>query len=371
MLSSLRNEPESPLQRAPARSGPWTRRVRQWFVGRTSKPAAPGGTQKPLPRRGVHRVLVCRVSHTLGNTLLVTPLIREIERVFPGAEIDIVTRSTAADAIFGRFDRVRTVFALPGHGFSSPHRVASVLHALRTRAYDLAIDPGLLSATDRMYVQVANATWKIGYASKPAGALTHAIAAPADLRHVAKLPVYLLREALNEAHDETYPALGIALSDAERSWGRAMLDEIAGGHGPVVALFTAATGGKHLGADWWQAFAAHCATSMPDARIVEIVPLAGSSVLDNRWPTYYSTDLRRLAAVLSAASRFVAADCGVMHLACAANAPTVGLFRGTSIPEWGPYGARDLALDVTALSPFAVAGALSAFDDGAVAAALS
>jgi len=210
-----------------------------------------------------------------------------------------------------------------------------------------------------MYVHLANATWKIGYATKSGHGLTHAIAAPSDLRHVGKLPVHLLREALQDAHHDPYPALGIALSADEKAWGRAMLDEIAGRDGPVVALFTAATGGKHLGAEWWQRFARCYADAMPEARIVEIVPLAGRSVLDGRWPTYYSTDLRRLAAVLSAASRFVAGDCGVMHLACAAHVPTVGLFRGTNIPEWGPYGARDLAIDVTSMSPDAVANALS------------
>jgi ADP-heptose:LPS heptosyltransferase len=61
-------------------------------------------------------------------------------------------------------------------------------------------------------------------------------------------------------------------------------------------------------------------------------------------------------------SRFVAADCGVMHLACAANAPTVGLFRGTNIAEWGPYGNRDLAFDVTSMGPDAVAKVIAAID---------
>jgi hypothetical protein len=178
--------------------------------------------------------------------------------------------------------------------------------------------------------------------------------------------VYLLREALKDDHRELYPSLGIALSFAERAWGRAMLDEIAGRDGPVVALFTAATGGKHLAAAWWQAFATRYANAMPLARIVEIVPLTGQSVLEDRWPTYYSTDLRRLAAVISVASRFVAADCGVMHLACAANTPTVGLFRGTNIAEWGPYGPRDLAFDVTSMLPDAVANILAAIDERAI-----
>lgn len=89
----------------------------------------------------------------------------------------------------------------------------------------------------------------------------------------------------------------------------------------------------------------------------------GRSMLENRWPTYYSTDIRRLAAAISAIARFVAADCGVMHLASAANAPTAGLFRGTRIAEWGPYGPRDLALDVTSIAPEAAADAVVAADE--------
>ena len=363
MLSNLGDDDKLRAQRAASQSRSWARWATQWAVQRTLGPTPVSSNAEPLPRRGIHRVLVCRVSHTLGNTLLITPLIQEIEQVFPGCEIDIVTRSQAGAAIFGQFDRVRRVFEIPNHGISSPHRIASVIRALRTQTYDLAIDPGLLSTTDRLYVRLANAKWKIGYATKSTDGLTHAIDAPIEVRHVGKVPVYLLREAMKDAQRGNYPSLGIALTFAERAWGRAMLDEVAGRDGPVVALFTAATGDKHVGAAWWHCFATRYADAMPEARIVEIVPLSGQSVLDRRWPTYYTTDLRRLASVLSVASRFVSADCGVMHLACASNVPTAGLFRGTDITEWGPYGMRDLAFDVTSMPPDEVASVLAAIDE--------
>lgn len=344
---------------APDARDAWRARVRWWPIRRTSRDAATDGSFAPLPSRGIHRVLVSRVSHTLGNTLLITPLIREIERVYPGAEIDVVTRSAVATAIFGSFDRVRTIHQLPNHGVSSPLRIASVLRALRKRPYDLAIDPGLLSTTDRLYVRAANARWKIGYANKSGGGLTHGIAVPPDLRHVGKLPVHLLRAARNDGSRDAYPSLDIALSGTERARGRAMLDEIVPGDGPVIGLFTAATGNKCLGAAWWQAFAAQYVAAIPNARLVEVIALSGRSMLDNRWPSYYSTDVRRLGTVISGISRFVAADCGVMHLACAAGVPTVGLFRGTEIAEWGPYGSRDLAFDVTSMPPEAAARVLT------------
>src|SRR5579864_9139539 len=55
----------------------------------------------PVPSFGIFRILICRVTHSLGNTLLVTPLVRELEATYPGAEIDIVTRSEVATDIFG------------------------------------------------------------------------------------------------------------------------------------------------------------------------------------------------------------------------------------------------------------------------------
>ena len=75
------------------------RRVARWLVratfGRGRNPAESG----PLPAEGIHRILICRVSHTLGNTLLLTPLLRELQKIYPGAEIDVVTRSQVAEEI--------------------------------------------------------------------------------------------------------------------------------------------------------------------------------------------------------------------------------------------------------------------------------
>src|SRR5690606_37540564 len=44
-------------------------------------------SDQPVPDRGIHRILVVKISHTLGNTLLLTPLLQELEARFPGAEI--------------------------------------------------------------------------------------------------------------------------------------------------------------------------------------------------------------------------------------------------------------------------------------------
>ncbi|WP_254427179.1 hypothetical protein [Rhodanobacter sp. C01] len=44
-----------------------------------------------LPPRDIFRILLLRPNHRLGNTLLLTPLLIELEQRYPGAEIDLIT----------------------------------------------------------------------------------------------------------------------------------------------------------------------------------------------------------------------------------------------------------------------------------------
>jgi len=73
-------------------------------------------------------------------------------------------------------------------------------------------------------------------------------------------------------------------------------------------------------------------------------------MLSSRYPTFYSSNVRRLAGVLSQLSLFVSSDCGIMHLACASGVPVAGIFSATDPMEWGPYGPHDRAIDACGLT---------------------
>lgn len=338
------------------------RRVARWLV----RTAFGRGRNEPetglLPADGIHRILICRVSHTLGNTLLLTPLLRELQKIYPGAEVDVVTRSEVAEEIFGNFRCVRHIYRLPRHGVATPWRLARIVRTLRAQKYDLAIDPCVRSQSDRIGVLAARATRKLGYvAPGKSGSLSHRIAVPASVRHAGQLPVYLLRSATGHSVQALYPPLDVCLTPAERELGAGLLAALTPAHAaptPLIGLFASATGTKHLGAEWWQRFARHLAERAPGVDIVEIVPVSGTALLGKNIPTFYSSDLRRLASVISGLSMFVSADCGVMHLACASGTPTVGLFAVTDVREWGPYGVRDTALEIGTRTPEQVADAL-------------
>ncbi len=68
-------------------------------------------------------------------------------------------------------------------------------------------------------------------------------------------------------------------------------------------------------------------------------------------------DLLAVAAVLERATLFIGNDSGLMHLAAAAGAPTLGLFGPSDERVYGPYGARTRALrgrayaDIMAIGP--------------------
>ena len=334
------------------------RRAVRWLFSLFSTPVAP--STAALPARGIDRILVCRTSHSLGNTLLLTPLLTELEQVYPGAEIDIVTQSPVARELYGKFFSLRKVFVLPSRFPPHMPAVLSVLKAMRKTSYDLVIDPDFSSKTGRLLLALAHGRYKLGFCgSEKSGGVTHAVAIPEHVQHVAKLPVYLLRAALRRAGETDYPSPDIRLSRTERAAGSKALVRIMGGaHAakrPVVGVFANATGAKRLEGPWWQAMLDHLETLMPGYAFLEFTPVFGASMLDLRYPTQYCSDLRKLAAVVSNLAAFVSVDSGLMHVAWASGTTTLGLFTGTDIEAWGPYGSNATVIEARALSPEAIA----------------
>lgn len=306
----------------------------------------------------IHRILVCRTSHSLGSTLLTTPLLRELEGWFPGAEVDIVCRNAVSPEIFGHFATVRSVHVLPRRVARRPARFLAEFSRLRQIRYDLVIDTSRSSESDRLILLWANGRYKIGFAQKyGAHALSSRIDVPNNITHVGQLPVFLLRRAIAvDASALSYPIPNVQLSAAERARGLLILDRVlsrtprAAG-GKVIGIFANATGKKQYSQAWWARFVRAIELRYPDHAFVELIPFDAVSRLNDRYPTFYTTDIRKLASVIANLSLFISPDCGVMHLACAAQATTVGLFSVTKPSEWAPYGPSNSFVNTLGESP--------------------
>ena len=337
------------------------RRVTARMMRGVFRAGSVGNTQ--LPRTGIHRILVCRSVHTLGDSLTLTPLLTELADVYPGAEVDILSGCPVGDALFEAFSNVRYVQRMPRHIPSHMLATARTLHAMRRKHYDLVIDPDPQSQSGRLLALSAHATYSLGYVGpKKSGTLTHGVAVPAGLCHKAMTPVYLLRSATGEEPAaRPYPQPSLVLTDAELECGRRTLVRLIstnrqpGADGPRIGVFANATRDKLLAGDWWLAFIGALQTDLPGCRIVEILPAFGKSMLEDRFPCFYSSDIRKMAALIANMDAYVSADCGVMHLAWATGTPTVGLFNVTNPAEWGPFGPRMGALPLGDATPAEIA----------------
>ncbi|MEW9624368.1 glycosyltransferase family 9 protein [Rhodanobacter geophilus] len=317
----------------------------------------------PLPRKGIFRILICRPNHRLGNTILLTPLISELERHFKGAEIDVIAEGDIAKEVFASFFSVRNVYCLPKRGFKHPLSFLRLVRRVRATPYDLVIDPCVGSGFSRTLTRLFRGTYKLGFNddSKHDG-LTHA--APTEIagRHMAKRPVNLLRWAMavETTWQDDVPVLDIRLTDAEITNGRHAIKQLLAESRqtmspPVVGVFANATGGKRYPMSWWQEFIDTFKLLCPAASILELIPMHGCSMLGAEWPAYYSSDIRRMGAVMAGVDLMITADCGVMHLAVAARTPTIGMFCVTDASVYAPYGHGNHPLQTPGLTARQVA----------------
>lgn len=327
-----------------------------------------GQASATLPRSGIHKILICRTVHTLGDSLTLTPLLQELSEIYPGAEIDIINGSPVAGAIYGKYFSVRRIFQLPARAVRHPLRTVRVIRAMRRNHYDLVIDPDPESQSGRLLALLADAGHSLGFSGPgKSGELTHEVKIPVEPRHKGTMPVYLVRSAIgDDPAQRDYPRLDIRLSAAERRQGRHIL-ELLKRHQPdpardkgTIGIYAFATGDKNLGSAWWNRFVRVFEPAAAGYTIVEILPAFGCSPLGSQHAGFFSSDIRKLASVLNNLGLYISADCGVMHLASAAGAPTVGIFTGTTLSEWGPYGHANRAIDARNLTPERVAAAILA-----------
>ncbi|HZT01809.1 MAG TPA: glycosyltransferase family 9 protein [Steroidobacteraceae bacterium] len=305
-------------------------------------------------------ILICRPNTRLGNTLLMTPLLQEIEATLPLARVQILTACPAAREVFSEFPAVEHIHQLPFRGARHPlEHLLTLLRARRVR-YDVLIDPCPRSWTSRFLTRRLPARLKLGFSSahKDRGIDVSVPFAGAPV-HMGDYPVYLFRRGLLRLDDELArartPALSIRLTEAERRAGREEIQRLRGPdhRGPVVAVAAHATGAKRFAVDWWRRMIASMGVRLP-VRVVEIRPPSGVPALPEL-PAYYSTRVRQVAAVVAAADCFVCADSGLMHLSAATDATTVGLFKVTEPRLYAPRRGASCALTASDSAPELVA----------------
>ncbi len=307
-------------------------------------------TSKPLDRSQVQRVLICRPNHRLGNLLLITPLIQEVTGLFPQARIDLFVKGNLGQILFKEYSEVDRIIQLPRKPFKNLGAYLSGWLKIKSRRYDLVINVVHASSSGRISTQFANARYRF-FGDIP----DNVPLAYADHEHIAKYPVYSLRENLNSLGMNIPPTtaapMDIKLTSVELAEGKALLNNIVPHSLKTICLFTFATGTKCYDTEFWRDLYGRIQNTYSHYTIFEMLPVENVSQLSFSIPHFYSKDIRQIASVLANCSVFIGADSGMMHLASAAGVPTVGLFKVTDMKSYEPYGHNSAGIHTTNSDP--------------------
>ncbi|MCL9769029.1 glycosyltransferase family 9 protein [Flavobacterium sp. HXWNR69] len=297
----------------------------------------------------IKRILVSRPNHRLGNQLLVTPLLQELETLFPESKIDLFVKGGVSHEIFKNYSQVDQIISLPKKHFKELGSYLKAWFNLKRKKYDLAINVVKGSSSGRISVKVANATYKF-YGEE----FENTSPSKDDFNHIAKQPVYNLRAELDRMGFKTVrtevPSLNLKLNEDEIAKGKLHLEKIYNNNLKTVSLFTYATGDKCYSKEWWDVFYKDLKNNLPEVNFVEILPVENISQLNFSIPSYYSKEIRDIAGVIANTSVFIGADSGMMHLATASGTPTLGLFSITNPVTYEPYGKMNRGINTNHVS---------------------
>jgi len=294
------------------------------------------GKAGPIDSKKIKNVLIIRPNHRLGNQLLMTPIVLELAATFPNANIDLFA-GRVAPVLFQNYSMVDRIIRIPRKPFKELLQYMKAWIQLRSKKYDFVVNVDKNSSSGRLATSFARATYKLHGEAVPELKIQYP-----DYPHIAKNPVYNFRYALSklgfEIKSKDIPCMDLKLTKEELEHGKQLLSSlVTDKNKPVISLYTFATGAKCYTEEWWSSFYEGLKARFPHCSIIEILPVENVSMIGFKAPALYSKDVREMAAVMANTAVYIGADCGIMHLASAAQIPTFGFFSVTNPLQYEPY----------------------------------
>lgn len=308
------------------------RRRARATVLRTMAPWAPAG-DAPLPKLAdLERVLLVHVNFRLGNTLLATPAVAALTETCPATRFDLLGGPAAAQVLRGQ--RIERVCTVARGDLARPLRLLGLIRELRREGFDAAVH--LSPATSSLggfFVWASGARHRIGCRRAQGNVyFTSTVPVPRARHKVDRMNEYLGSLGVAARHERN-----LVLSEGERSWAEGVIAAQ-----PTAGVFVGAR--ERKGKRWPLASGAAVVAALRGDGLhpmVFIGPEEAGREAEIRRALAPATfvrepDVRRVAALLAGCAVVVTPDAGPMHVAIAAGAPTVAVFRKANADRWGP-----------------------------------
>ncbi len=300
--------------------------------------------KKDKPNRS--RKLLVRVPNWLGDTLMATPAVSEITRIFPEADISILARKPFA-GFWENFPGIRKVYSLGENRRFYAHWTA--VREIQREGFDTAlVFPTSFSSA--FLVFAAGIPTRIGWGGEGRDLFLTRVVPYENPRQKHLVWEYL--DLVQKGFGLKSAAKTFRLSSVLTLGAREKADQLElNRKGNYLAFCPGATYGaaKRWPFAYWLELAQKLGKSRKETLL--ILGGAGDEAFlgdlkkgletsgDGRFQWLVGkTDMLTLAEVLSRCRLLVTSDTGPMHMAAAVGTPTVALFGSTS-PAWTrPFG---------------------------------
>ena len=290
----------------------------------------------------VIKVLIVRPNHRLGNSLLLTPLVKEVVKFFPNSEIHLFLKGDLGNVVFENYKDVTKIIKLPRKPFKNILNYFACWFSILGENYDVSINANRVSSSGKLAVRLSRSKYKFY------NILNKELSSLEDYNHNAKNPVYNLRHAIKNKLNrlnKDISKLDLKLRDYEIDNGYKLLNSMFRENKPVISIFTFATGDKCYDEIWWKKLYTKLKEFEGDYNILEILPIENISKINFASKSYYSRDIREISSVMYHCKVFIGADSGMMHLAHSSNTKTIGLFNVTEPEFYGVYGDQNISIN--------------------------
>jgi ADP-heptose:LPS heptosyltransferase len=290
------------------------------------------------------RILLLRIDK-LGDMLVTFPLLRELRKKFPKAQIDVILgkgNKGLANAVKKYANSVlfydKTILGL-----------LTIIKTIRANRYDVCIDPlDNPSITSGNLCKLSGAKHTVGICKENAHKYIHCVQAKDRLNfHIVERTAQLLLAFGIDPQKCTLDC-EYHIKDEIISKGLHSLSSVIDIKKPMIAINVAGssdsrTMNAECGANIYRAI--HSSIQSTDAQIVLLGPHSHKNVLDEIHAQTqciiapYTQSFEEYASMLKCASIIVSPDTSAVHLAASWKTPTVCLFclDNTGTALWTPY----------------------------------
>ncbi|KPJ53001.1 hypothetical protein AMJ39_06235 [candidate division TA06 bacterium DG_24] len=289
----------------------------------------------------MERILVVKLRQ-MGDTVILTPMLRALRRAHPRARIVVVVPSMWADLL----ETSPHIDRLIGYRGGSFYGTLALIRELRQERFDLGINPHASSRSAWILFLSAVTQRVVDNRSGRALFSTVNVPHPPRGRAAVERDLDCIRSLGLESDGSN---IELFLTTEDRAVARRFLEERGLVDG---ALRVAIAPGASAPAKQWSAarFASVADILAQDAGVhVLLVGAPEETELLNevesrmaaRPTTVQISQLRHLAAILERCSLFLGNDSGPKHLAVGVGTPTLSIFGPEDAVEWHPYEAEE------------------------------